>query len=173
MNPCTCDNEAKDLHDKEVKLDKAIAEYVHALIVQTWYEAILEVLKSRWVKALCHLVNAASDSLAKKRVIVGPVIAGKAYCKLLARAIPVFEYLLRRQKAIVNAKEMLYFQALAELITSRITYLICKNSLKLCAGCGEEVKPECIKTCRGCGRDYCNTCFDAGIEAWEIKQKEK
>ena len=169
MNPCTCDKEAEDLHNKEVELNNAIAEYAHALVVQSWYEALLEVLKSRWVKALCQIVDVI-ESFPPTPLAKRPVKAGTAYCKLLSRAIPILEYLLSRQKAIVYAKERLYFQALAAFISSRITYLICKNSLKPCAGCEEEFKPKCITTCKGCGRDYCNTCFDAGIEAWELKQ---
>ncbi|MDH5443098.1 MAG: hypothetical protein OEX16_02190 [Hadesarchaea archaeon] len=48
----------------------------------------------------------------------------------------------------------------------------CLSNLKTCEGCSEEFGPEYITTCKGCGGDYCDTCFDAGIEAWELKQQE-
>ncbi len=48
----------------------------------------------------------------------------------------------------------------------------CRSNLKTCKGCTEEFGPEHITTCEGCTEDYCDTCFDAGIEAWEMEQQE-
>lgn len=162
MNLCTCEDERKEAERLLNALRHARRALAHELNVLADLEIELMSLERRWLNRGC-----AAAAIVLHSILIALL------CWAIYERICRLEDLISEQELIVEDRRALYERAKQEYDIAKERYMACKNSLKLCAGCGEEVKPECIKTCRGCGRDYCNKCFDAGIEAWEMKQKEK
>ncbi len=160
MNPCTCEAERGRAERLLEAWDDARNEYREAFNKLADLQITLRTLTNQWIDLTCWLTGALHPSVM---LLCGIILYKRLQC---SDRIDEQEPIVEDKKKHRDKMKDYYYRAQEE-------YMACKNSLKACAGCGEEVKPECIKTCKGCGRDYCNTCFDAGIEAWEMKQKEK
>ena len=158
MNSCTCEAE----RERAVRLleawSNAVDEYRDAQSVLADLQIELNALRNRWVALTCCLTSG---------------LALEIFALCLGILLRTFELedLIEEQEPIVEEKKRYCDEVKRYYDIAKEEYMACKDSLKPCAGCGGEFKPECITTCKGCGRDYCNTCFDAGIEAWELRQQ--
>lgn len=158
MSSCTCEEERESMLSANEILNDARASLQSA-------EALLGYLQAAEESLSDDLLDAACDIASK-------IPAGKITCAILQALWLIALAAVEAQKLVVDIKRSKFEEAKENFEKAFEEYKSCKNSLKPCAGpCGKEVKPECIKTCEGCGRDYCNDCFDAGIEAWELKQQ--
>lgn len=159
MNSCTCKAERECLISRLNVWVDADKEYrdAHDLLVESQIE--LNALRNRWIDLTCCLTGGLSLWIF-------------ALCLAIWLRKFELEDLIEEQEPIVEEKKELRDKAKDDLDIAKKKLGACEDSLKPCAGCEKEFKPACITTCKGCSRDYCNTCFDAGIEAWELKQQE-
>lgn len=162
MNSCTCKTERERAERLLNNWDDAKNDYRDALNELADLQLDLEALTSRMVRIGCAFASFIHIAIA--------VVCLDLFVKSL-----IVEDDIAKQKPIVEEKKKYRDKAKHYYDIAKERYMACKDSLKPCKGCEEEFKPkpECIKMCKGCEEDYCNGCFDAGIEAWEMKQKEK
>lgn len=161
MNSCTCKDEHERMLGANEILNNARNSLQSAKALLGYFQAAEESLSD-------DLLDAACD-------IAGKIPIGKIICQILQALWLIALAAVETQQLVVDIKKSKFEEAKENFEKAFEKYKICKDSLKKCKGCEEEFKPkpECIKMCKGCEEDYCNGCFDAGIEAWEMKQKEK
>lgn len=158
MTSCSCDKESQTAQDTLFKYQNLSKQYVSANTKLELLRAAEESLGDKWFVIACAVASVAV-------IGVGYTAAVAYFAAVTARERQ--EEKVNELKDQMSEAENTYNEALEE-------YEKCLNlkgnNLKGCSGCGGEFKPEYITTCKGCGGDYCDTCFDAGIEAWELKQ---
>ena len=161
MNSCTCKTERECAERLRNALRQAYRALMHEQDVLIDLYERLRILSNKWILLACSIL-----SILHPKILLA--------CLALAQEIFELRFKISVQKERIEEKKKICDKVKNAYDRAQEKYLSCKNSLKKCKGCEEEFKPkpECIKTCRGCGYDYCNGCFDAGIEAWEMKQKE-